>query len=216
LGKPRQIRKPKKKKPPYHVETNEKPTYLKIWWNRLGKIWKALGAIALIAGLIASGITIYNSIYPPAPQKITVNIYNPPLDQPPPKPNIPQSLPSKLPLDVGFHTSPLFKGKEGKLHFNLTTILKNAYTSPITIGWLYLRIVNVTYIDESFERWSVSNNSTFNQNIEPNKSLYVRYGISEYGFEKEPKVLNFEIQIRISDPEGVRGKISGSVKLEKV
>jgi hypothetical protein len=145
-------------------------------------------------------------------QNITVNIYNPPPNQPPPRPNIPRILPSS-PLEVGFHASQLFKGPEGRLHFNLTTILNNNYTFPVTVSWVYLRVLNVSYADGSLEKWDISNNSTTIQNIEPNSHRYLRFGISEYGFVKEPKVVNLKFEFRLSDPESVKGKFSASISV---
>jgi hypothetical protein len=182
--------------------------------KRLHKIWKLIVAFSVVIGLIAGGLEIYRSLNPsPVVQNITVNIYYPPPNEPKLEPNIPNVLP-KSPLEVGFYASPLFRGSEGRLHFNLTAIMRNIQASSVTIGWIYLEVVNVTYVDGTFETWNIWSNSTVSQSIGYGKVLYVAYGISEYGFEKEPKLVNLNIQVRVSDPENLRGKLSATVAVE--
>jgi len=68
------------------------------------------------------------------------------------------------------------------------TIKNNSYRN-VTISWVYLNAINITYIDETFEELNISGNETLNYVIQPEQEFSVRWTITTFGFAKEPKIL---------------------------
>jgi hypothetical protein len=169
-----------------------------------------IAVLSLLTGIIPVAV-FWNIIFPAPPTTInyiTINIYNPDPRQPLPTPNLPVLMIPEPPLEIGFHVSQLTKGEDNRFRFDIIAILKNTKTYTLTLNWAYLIVTDVTYVDGSSERWRVSGNSTINQSIRPNEYSFLRFGISEYGFEKTPRSVTAEVQMALSDPDGVRHRVT--------
>jgi hypothetical protein len=81
------------------------------------------------------------------------------------------------------------------------TIVNNSYRN-VTLRWIYLKAINITYIDETFEELDISGNQTLNFVIQPEHEFSLSWSITEYGFTKEPKILWVLLQTPILEAYG--------------
>jgi len=81
------------------------------------------------------------------------------------------------------------------------TIRNNSYRN-VTISWIFLNAINITYTDETFEELNISGNETLNHVIQPEQELSLEWTITEYGFTKEPKILWVLFKTPISEAYG--------------
>jgi hypothetical protein len=81
------------------------------------------------------------------------------------------------------------------------TIRNNSYRN-VTISWIFLNAINITYIDETFEELNISGNETLNYVIQPEQELSVNWTITTFGFTKEPKILWVLFKTSISEAYG--------------
>ncbi|MGB9693757.1 MAG: hypothetical protein ACPLYF_02830 [Fervidobacterium sp.] len=81
------------------------------------------------------------------------------------------------------------------------TIINNSYRN-VTLRWIYLKAINITYIDETFEELDISGNETLNYVIQPEQELSLSWTVTEYGFTKEPKILWVLLQTPILEAYG--------------
>jgi hypothetical protein len=68
------------------------------------------------------------------------------------------------------------------------TIRNNSYRN-VTIPWVYVNAINITYIDETFEALDISGNETLNFVLQPQQEFSLTWTITEFGFTKEPRIL---------------------------
>lgn len=81
------------------------------------------------------------------------------------------------------------------------TIRNNSYRN-VTISWIYLNAINITYTDETFEELNISGNETLNYVIQPEQELSANWTITTFGFTKEPKILWVLFKTSISEAYG--------------
>jgi hypothetical protein len=79
--------------------------------------------------------------------------------------------------------------------YYLTINITNNGQVNITILNINTEVLNVTYIDESFEEWGITGNSTVNQVLGSHLSILFDWKIAEYGFLKEPKIVWAKIDV---------------------
>ena len=81
------------------------------------------------------------------------------------------------------------------------TIRNNSYRN-VTISWIYLNAINITYTDETFEELNISGNETLNYVIQPEQELSANWTITTFGFTKEPKILWVLFKTPVSEAYG--------------
>ncbi len=92
--------------------------------------------------------------------------------------------------DVNVDINGIFRyDDDGKWRCYANITIKNNSYRNITIRWIYLNAINITYIDGDFEELDISGNVTLNHVIQPEQEFSVMYTITEFGFTKEPKIL---------------------------
>jgi len=100
--------------------------------------------------------------------------------------------------DVKLNINGVFKKDyDGKWRcYANVTIINNSYRN-VTLRWVYLKAINITYIDETFEELDISENETINYVLQPRQGLFFSWTITEYGFTKEPKIVWILLQTPI-------------------
>jgi hypothetical protein len=79
--------------------------------------------------------------------------------------------------------------EDGHWRYYLTINITNNGGVNITLFNIRTEILNVTYVDESFEEWDITGNLTLNQVVGSHSSVLYDWKISEFGFVKEPKIV---------------------------
>jgi hypothetical protein len=77
--------------------------------------------------------------------------------------------------------------------------ITNDYEENITIRWIHINAINVTYIDDTHEEIGVSENRTINQILLPGNSLTTSWILTAYGFDKEPKIMCVEFKSSVAE-----------------
>lgn len=91
--------------------------------------------------------------------------------------------------DVNVNINGIFRyDDDGKWRCYATITIKNNSYRNVTIRWIYLNAINITYIDDDFEELNISGNETLNYVIQPKQEYSAMYTITEFGFTKEPKI----------------------------
>jgi hypothetical protein len=81
------------------------------------------------------------------------------------------------------------KDHDGKWRcYTNITIRNNSYRN-VTISWIYLEAINITYTDETSEELNISGNETLNHVIQPEQEFSIEWTVTTFGFTKEPKIL---------------------------
>jgi len=92
--------------------------------------------------------------------------------------------------DVNVDINGVFrKDDDDKWRCNVNTTIRNDSPRNVTISWVYLNIINITYVDETFEELGISGNETINYLIQPEQEVLIGLNVTEWGFTKEPKTL---------------------------
>jgi len=81
----------------------------------------------------------------------------------------------------------------------LNVTLTNNADTTIHIPWMYVNFFNVTYVDNSFEDMGITGNFTTNYVIYPTQRHLVSITFTEYGFDKKPLVIEYEIRFYIAE-----------------
>jgi len=94
------------------------------------------------------------------------------------------------------------KDDDGKWRCYANITIKNKSYRNVTIQWVYLNAINITYIDETFEDLNIQGNETLNFVIQPEQELSANWTITTFGFTKEPKILWLLFKTPISEAYG--------------
>ena len=94
------------------------------------------------------------------------------------------------------------KDDDGKWRCNVNITIRNESPRNVTIPWIYLNTINITYVDETFEELGISGNETMNYVIQAEQELSVGWSTTAYGFTKEPKNLWVLFKTPISEAYG--------------
>ena len=86
-----------------------------------------------------------------------------------------------------------------RCYANIT--ITNSNEENVTLSWIYLNALNVTYVDETSEELGISGNSTVNQVLQPGENITASWTITEFGFYKEPKILWVTVKASILESE---------------
>lgn len=68
-------------------------------------------------------------------------------------------------------------------------IITNHNEENITLLWIYVNALNITYVDESSSELGISENHTANRVLQPKESIIMNFMITTLGFDKEPEIL---------------------------
>ena len=92
--------------------------------------------------------------------------------------------------DINVDINGIFRyDDDGKWRCYANITIKNNSYRNVTIPWIYLNVINITYTDETFEEPNISGNETLNYVIQSEQGLSVNWTITAFGFTKEPKIL---------------------------
>jgi hypothetical protein len=81
------------------------------------------------------------------------------------------------------------KDDDGKWRCYANLTIRNHSHKNVTIYWVYLNAINITYVDETFEELNIPGNETTNFVIQPEQEFSMNWTLTAYGFTKEPKTL---------------------------
>jgi len=81
------------------------------------------------------------------------------------------------------------KDDDDKWRCYVNTTIRNRCHKNVTILWIYLHAINITYVDETFEELNILGNETINGVIQPEQELSKSWKLTAFGFSKEPKFL---------------------------
>ena len=90
------------------------------------------------------------------------------------------------------------QGGRWRAFVNVT--VTNDYTSNVTLNWIQMTTVNVTYIDDSFENLGISGggNLTLGNRLAPGDLIVGSWGVPGLqGFSKEPKNLGVVVELSV-------------------
>jgi hypothetical protein len=82
-----------------------------------------------------------------------------------------------------------------RAHVNFT--VTNDYEGNITIDWVQITATNITYVDDTFESMSIPRNTTIGQTYHYGENCTVGWIVSDYGFSKEPKILEVAVDFSV-------------------
>jgi hypothetical protein len=100
--------------------------------------------------------------------------------------------------DINVNVNGFFrKDYDGKWRCYANVTIENNSYKNVTLYWVYLKAINITYIDETFEELDISGNETINYVLQPQQGLFFSWTITEYGFTKEPKIVWILLQTPI-------------------
>lgn len=69
------------------------------------------------------------------------------------------------------------------------TKLTNANEDNVTLSWMCLSAINLTYVDNTFQELDISGNITLNRVLQSDEEPTFHWNLTEFGFDKEPKLL---------------------------
>jgi len=105
--------------------------------------------------------------------------------------------------DINVDINGIFRyDDDGKWRCYANITIKNNSYRNVTIRWVYLNAINITYTDETFEELNIPRNETLNYVIQPEQELSVNWNITAFGFTKEPKILWVLFKTPISEAYG--------------
>jgi len=87
-----------------------------------------------------------------------------------------------------------------RCHANIT--IENNCLTNITISWVYLNAIKITYTDDTFEELDIEGNETLDLLIQPQMKLSINWTITTFGFTKEPKNIWVLVKTPISEAYG--------------
>jgi len=94
-------------------------------------------------------------------------------------------------IDV-FVTGSFRYHQDGKWRCNVNVTIVNNMDEPVMIPWICLYVLDVTYVDDTFEELNIPINNTVNIAMASMSSRTFYWNVTESGFDKEPKALSVE------------------------
>jgi len=105
--------------------------------------------------------------------------------------------------DVNIDINGIFrKDDDGKWRCYANITIQNNCYRNITIWWVYLNAINITYVDETCEELNISGNETLNRVLQPQQGFSLTLTITESGFTKEPRILWILFKTSIAEAYG--------------